>query len=316
MAEFNPVLVKELRGRMRGARAFVLLTIYLMILGGVSLLFYAAIADISSGALDSGRTIGKGLFLLISAVALIEVCFISPTLTSGSIAGEKERQSYDLLVASLLSPWQIIWGKLAAALSFALLLIISIVPMMSLAFLFGGVSLTEVVIALIGLVTTAMFYATIGLFWSTVLRTTLGANSMSVGTIIMMLLGIPFLALIFSLIFGRDLSPEWLNSIIFKLIAGAFLYSHPFIALQVTEAQIEGGESAFYSRVSIGTDLASRGQLLVPSPWIIYLLLALLFSFILLLISVRMLRPLQDGPGGDRAGRGQSTSGENRRAEE
>jgi len=305
MPDMNPVLIKELRGRMRGARAFVLLTIYLIILGGVSLLFYAAIADVSSGALDSGRTIGKGLFLLISAVALIEVCFISPTLTSGSIAGEKERQSYDLLVASLLSPWQIIWGKLAAALSFALLLIISIVPMMSLAFLFGGVSLTEVVIALIGLVTTAMFYSTIGLFWSTVLRTTLGANSMSVGTIIMMLLGIPFLALIFSLIFGRDLSPEWLNSIIFKIIAGVFLYSHPFIALQVTEAQIAGGESAFYSRIPIGTDLASRSQLLVPSPWIIYLLLALLFSFILLLISVRMLRPLQQAPGGGRAGRGQ-----------
>jgi ABC-2 type transport system permease protein len=316
MAEFNPVLVKELRSRMRGARAFVLLTLYLVILGGVTLLFYAAIADISSGALDSGRTIGKGLFLLISAVALIEVCFISPTLTSGSIAGEKERQSYDLLIASLLSPWQIIWGKLAAALSFALLLIISIVPMMSLAFLFGGVSLTEVVIALIGLVTTAVFYSTIGVFWSTALRTTLGANSMSVGTIIMMLLGIPFLALIFSLIFGRDLSPEWLNSIIFKVIAGVFLYSHPFIALQVTEAQIAGGESAFYSRISIGTDLVSRGQLLVPSPWIIYLLLALLFSFILLLLSVRMLRPVQDAPTNTREGRSQSTSGDERKAEE
>jgi len=306
----SAIIVKELRGRMRGARAFVLLTIYLIILGGVSLLFYAAIADVSSGALDSGRTIGKGLFLLISAVALIEVCFISPTLTSGSIAGEKERQSYDLLIASLLSPWQIVWGKLAAALSFALLLIISIVPMMSLAFLFGGVSLTEVVIALIGLVTTAMFYATIGLFWSTVLRTTLGANSMSVGTIIMMLLGIPFLALIFSLIFGRDLSPEWLNSIIFKIIAGIFLYSHPFIALQVTEAQIAGGESAFYSRIPIGSDLASRGQLLVPSPWIIYLLLALLLSFIMLLMSVRMLRPMQDAPGSARARRDQESQQE------
>jgi ABC-type transport system involved in multi-copper enzyme maturation permease subunit len=315
MAEFNPVLVKELRSRMRGARAFVLLTIYLVILGGVTLLFYAAIADVSSGTLDSGRTIGKGLFLLISAVSLIEVCFISPTLTSGSIAGEKERQSFDLLIASLLSPWQIIWGKLAAALSFALLLIISIVPMMSLAFLFGGVSLTEVVIALIGLVTTAMFYSTIGIFWSTALRTTLGANSMSVGTIIMMLLGIPFLALIFSLIFGRDLSPEWLNSIIFKVIAGVFLYSHPFIALQVTEAQIAGGESAFYSRISIGTDLVSRGQLLVPSPWIIYLLLALLFSFILLLLSVRMLRPVQEAPTGTRVGRRQSMPGEDRQAE-
>jgi ABC-type transport system involved in multi-copper enzyme maturation permease subunit len=296
MAEFNPVLVKELRGRMRGARAFVLLSIYLVILSGVTLLFYAAIADVSSGSLDSGRTIGKGLFLLISAVALIEVCFITPTLTSGSIAGEKERQSYDLLVASLLSPWQIIWGKLAAALSFALLLILAIVPMMSLAFLFGGVTLAEVLIALAGLVATAVFYSTIGVFWSTALRTTLGANSMSIGTIIMMLLGIPFLALIFGLIFGRDLSPEWLNSLAFKALAGAFLYSHPFIALQATESQITGGESAFFTRVPIGSDLASRGQLLVPSPWIIYLLLALFFSFILLMLSVRMLRPMSDSP--------------------
>ena len=292
MAEFNPVLVKELRGRMRGARAFVLLSIYLLILSGVTLLFYAAIADISSSDLNSGRTVGKGLFLLISAVALIEVCIITPTLTSGSIAGEKERQSYDLLIASLLSPWQIIWGKLAAALSFALLLILAVVPMMSLAFLFGGVSLTEVLIALIGLVTTAVFYATIGVFWSAALRTTLGANSMSVGTIIMMLLGIPFLGLIFSLIFGRDLSPEWLNSIGFQLLASAFLYSHPFIALQATESQISDGQSAFYSRLSAGT---SANQVLMPSPWIIYLLLALFFSAILVLLSVRMLRPIQNG---------------------
>ena len=303
----SPVLVKELRGRMRGARAFVLLSVYLVILSGVTLLFYAAIADVSSGSLDSGRTIGKGLFLLISAVALIEVCFITPTLTSGSIAGEKERQSYDLLVASLLSPWQIVWGKLAASLSFALLLILALVPMMSLAFLFGGVSLTEVIIALIGLVTTAIFYSTIGVFWSAALRTTLGANSMSIGTIIMMLLGIPFLALIFGLIFGRDLSPEWLNSLVFKLLAGIFLYSHPFIALQQTEAQITSGENPFYTYISIGTDAAARGQLPVPSPWIVYLLLALIFSAILLLLTVRMLRPGQDTLAGRGSKRGKAS---------
>jgi hypothetical protein len=31
--------------------------------------------------------------------------------------------------------------------------------------------------------------------------------------------------------------------------------------------------------------------MLVPSPWIVYLLLALLFSTILMLLTVRMLRP-------------------------
>jgi ABC-type transport system involved in multi-copper enzyme maturation permease subunit len=293
MPELNPVLIKELRGRMRGARAFVLLTIYLLILSAVALLFYAAIADASASDLNSGRTIGKGLFLLIAGVALIEVCLITPALTAGSIAGEKERQTYDLLVASLLSPWQIVWGKLASALSFALLLILSIVPMMSLAFLFGGVSLTEVVIALIGLITTAMFYATIGIFWSAAVRSTLGATSLALGTIILMLLGIPFLALIFSLIFGRELSPSWLNSALFAYASGAFLYSHPFIALQAAETQIASGGSPFFTRISLDGDFG-RTSLLAPSPWISYLLLALFFSLILILLTVRMLRPDQD----------------------
>jgi ABC-type transport system involved in multi-copper enzyme maturation permease subunit len=298
MPELNPVLIKELRSRMRGARAFVLLTIDLLILGAVTLLFYAAVADASTSGLDSGRTIGKVLFLLVAGVALIEVCLITPALTAGSIAGEKERQTYDLLVASLLSPWQIVWGKLSAALSFALLLILSIVPLKSLAFLFGGVSLTEVVIALVGLVATAVFYATIGIFWSAALRSTLGATSLALGSIIMMLLGIPFLVLIFGLIFGRELSPDWLNSAVFAYLAGAFLYSHPFIALQRAETEITSGANPFYSRITIGSDLATRSNLLVPSPWIAYLLLSLLFSLILLLLTVRMLQPEGEAAGG------------------
>ena len=169
MREFNPVLVKELRSRMRGPRAFVLLTIYLSILSIAALLLYAGFGASSGGDLNAGRRVGKALFRLIASVALIEVCIITPALTSGGIAGEKERETYDLLVASLLSPWQIIWGKLGAALAFALLLILAVVPVMSLAFLFGGVTPTEVLIALVGLVTTAVAYATIGLFWSAIL---------------------------------------------------------------------------------------------------------------------------------------------------
>ena len=35
------IMVKELRGRFRGRRAFVVLTIYLLVVGGVALLFYS-----------------------------------------------------------------------------------------------------------------------------------------------------------------------------------------------------------------------------------------------------------------------------------
>ena len=149
MRELNPVLIKELRNRMRGARAFILITIYLLVLSGITMLIYLAVASNLENDMNAGRQIGKILFLSISTVALIEVCLITPALTAGSIVGEKERQSYDLLISSLLTPGQIVRGKLGSALAFAVILIIAVLPVMSLSFLFGGVILAEVVIALI-----------------------------------------------------------------------------------------------------------------------------------------------------------------------
>lgn len=283
MAELNPVLVKELRGRMRGARAFILLTAYLGILGVVTVLLYIAVATNSGNSFDAGRQIGQALFYVIAVVALIQVCMITPALTAGSIAGEKERQTYDLLIASQLTPFQIIWGKMAAALAFALLLIVAVVPLMSLAFLFGGVSLTEVLIALLGMVVTAICYASVGLFWSTVMRSTLGANSFALGSIILGLLGIPFVALMVSIIFSGQLS-NWLRSPFFATLSMVFLSLHPFIALALTEGALREGQGTLF------VPLFNAPNQISLSPWLWYSILSLGLSAILLLLSARSLR--------------------------
>lgn len=286
MAELNPVLVKELRGRMRGPRAFVLLTIYLGILSGAMLLLYLAVAENANSDLNAGRRIGQALFYVVALVALIEVCVITPLLTAGSISGEKERETYDLLISSLLSPWQILWGKLAAALAYALLLVLSIVPLMSLAFLFGGVGLSEVLIALAGMLVTAVFYACIGVFWSATMRSTLGASSLALGSVLLMLIGIPFLWFIFSLLIGSGNNLAR-NSPALIYLGGAALFSHPFIALAFTESLLREGRGMFYTFVTTNT-----GEIAVPSPWIAYIVLALFFSLVLVLFSVRALRPM------------------------
>jgi ABC-2 type transport system permease protein len=291
MLEINPILVKELRSRMRGARAFVLLTFYLIILSGVSVLLYAAMSgSMASGDLNAGRLIGKTLFLVVAAVALVEVCLITPSLTSGSIAGERERQTYDLLIASLLSPWQIIWGKLASALAFAFLLILAVVPVMSLAFLFGGVSLAEVLIALIGLATTAVTYATIGLFWSAVMRGSLGATSFSIGSVVLILLGIPFIVVIVLVIFSTGGSDMFESPLIIYL-SRILLASHPFIALGMTENLLSTGSSPFIEEVVVSP--STGGTIPVPSPWILYVAISAIFSAILLFFAVRAIQPMQ-----------------------
>lgn len=282
----NPVLIRELRGRIRGNRALLILVIYLSIIATVTLLVYAAAASsFSSGIGDpeAGREIGKAIFITVMTVSLIQVCVITPSLTAGSIAGERERQTYDLLMTTLLSPLQIVLGKLSSALAFALLLIFSSLPIAGISLLFGGVSAAELVIGIVGLVITAVCYAAVGLFWSAAMRTTLAATVMAQGSIILLLLSIPFLFVISSLLVGA-----WsdMSSALYILAMGLLLSMHPFTALGISAAIIANGEDALM--VSIPS---LQGDLLLPSPWLVYLIISLLLTILMLLLTVRMVRP-------------------------
>lgn len=288
----NPVLASELRGRIRGARAMIILTIYLTLTGVVTLLVYLAFASsmsFSQSDFEAGRNIGKAIFLTVMTAALVQVCIITPSLTAGAISGEKERQTYDLLIVTLLSPWQIALGKLASALAFALLLIIAVLPMAGLAFLFGGVSGIELTLAVVGLAVTAVLYATVGLFWSTVMRTTLAATVMAQGTIILTLLGIPFL--FFVLVAILENSDQWRNvadSPVFLYALGAFLYTHPFIALGHTEVLLSNGENPFFFVFDPGPS-----SVLAPSPWLAYTVISFVLTLVFMLLCVQRIKPVQ-----------------------
>jgi ABC-2 type transport system permease protein len=287
--ELNPVMVKELRGRMRGPRAFIILTIYMLILSAFTLLLYAAVLSSSGNDLNAGRQIGRATFLGVSVVALLQVAVITPSLTAGSIAGEKERQTYDLLITTLLPPWKIVWGKMISAIAFSLLLIVAVLPLSSLGFVFGGVTATEWAISIVGLVVTAIFYASVGMFWSAAMRSTLGATVLAQGSIILKLLGIPFLAVMFGTIFLDGPQPEWLETYWFVYLAGAVLCLHPFIALGLTAAALGQNESPLLLTLD-----PADANIVVPSPWIGYTVLALLLSLVFLVLSIRMLRPAED----------------------
>jgi ABC-type Na+ efflux pump permease subunit len=51
----------------------------------------------------------------ICYVVLFNV-LVGPVFSAGGFTGERERQTLDLLLTTTISPWQIVWGKLVAAL--------------------------------------------------------------------------------------------------------------------------------------------------------------------------------------------------------
>ena len=198
----NPVILKELRGLMRGRRAFLLLTGYIAVLGIFIGLMYISLQAQSSFTQSDPQFrqgVGKAIFGAVVLLELLLVSFIAPALTSGAITAERERQTFDLLRTTLISARSLVFGKLGAALVYLLLLIFAALPIQSLAFLLGGVGLAELLISGLLLVVTALFFSALGLFFSSFLRRTLASTVTSYGAIVVsyIALGLAFFLVVF-----------------------------------------------------------------------------------------------------------------------
>lgn len=287
----NPVLVKELRGRMRGARAFVVLTVYLLILSCfTSLIYYAYIRTASTpGGGPEMAYLGKVIFASVVLIELFLVSFITPAFTAGAICGERERKTYEVLRTTLLPARRLVLGKLVSALVYMALLILAAVPLESLAFMLGGVVAEELILALIILLVTTFVFASFGLFFSSIARTTLVATVLSYGTVVLVTIGFPFLMVTVAdigldpVMYGSTLPAVWQIILVYAFFG--LLSISPITAAVLTElVLVESGSVWYYSQPIGGRSV------LIPSGWIVFTVSYLTLSLVLLWITVLRLR--------------------------
>ncbi len=290
----NPVTMKELRSRMRGRRAFVVLTVYLLAMSAFVTLIYAAYASAAGGPYGpDSREAGKAVFAGVLTVQGFMVIFVGPSFTVGAISGEKERQTYDLLRTTLLSARTLVTGKLISALSYVFLLIIASIPLQSIAFLLGGVAMVELVVSQLIMLVAAITFALWGLYCSSVMRSTQAASVATFAGALFMIAGIPILVLLFSLFSSpimAGMSVGWMGEAIL-LYLGLFLAATNLPAtLLVSEVVLleEGGLWGFQNAFTGGPTLW------FPSPWPVFLALYTLLAVLLYWLSVRRVRRIAE----------------------
>lgn len=289
----NPIALKELRGRMRGPRAFIVLTAYaaLMSLFVVILyLIYTASMAITSSA--GGGVIGKLIFGGVFATELFMVCFIAPAFTTGAISGERERRTFNLLRSTLLSARRVVFGKLISALAYIVLLLMVAIPLQSLAFLMGGITPAEVLLAVELLLVTAAGYSTLGLFLSAATRRTLSATILTYTIVLLVTVALPFVALMMmGLLMTLNVTvpsrPEVEAPLLY--LFGLLISTSPVATAIVTEVVLQQKGTAFFF-----TETISNGvNIPLVSPWIVYTILLLVMTVVLLLWTVRLVRRME-----------------------
>lgn len=159
----NPVLQRELVVNLRTNRAFLLLAVYQLLLAAVVLMAWPGDErlDLSTNPQSAQKLVN--LFFLGQYVI---ASLMAPSFAAGAITGEKERKTYEMLLASPLRPGAIVLGKMVASLTHLGMLILASLPIIVLCLPLGGISVYEVLAAYLGLIVSVILFGAIGVFSS------------------------------------------------------------------------------------------------------------------------------------------------------
>ncbi len=266
--------VKELRGRVRGRRAFVVLTLYLLFLGGFAWAWelvaeqrYVQTSTLQgASAAFASSLVGQEVFGALILIETLLVVFLAPAFTAGSISLEREKQTLDMLTATPISSLAIVIGKLLSALAYVFLLIAASVPLTALVFVFGGVGPDDVIRAYAVLIVSAIGLGSLGLFISAIMQRTQGATVVTFFMVIFLTLGT-----MFGVLFWNTMAGAGSNGLgpIKGRAPQALLWFNPFAAQYDVICGTSDGYGGWCSRLNTVTNGAisvggSTGSLVTP----------------------------------------------------
>ncbi len=161
-----------------------------------------------------------------TSYVLVFNMLVGPVFSAGSVTGERERQTLDLLLTTAISPWQILWGKMLSSLRISSVLTSFLVWPLLLAWLLPPWTYWSDTPTMIGylaiIVLTCLTTTTLAMFCSTIFQKT-SVAMMTSYLIVMILFAAPVAVTAFAelLLVPGDPTIEIIN---------AFTFTSPFSA--------------------------------------------------------------------------------------
>lgn len=286
----NPVLVKEFRQRWRTVKTPLIIAFYLLAVGGMSVfLMYQEIY--LQGFIEIGRS--KPLFIGLALVQMALIAFVTPGLSAGTVSGERERQTLNLLLTTHLSPASIVIGKLLASVSFILLLIVATLPIYALVLLYGGISPLQLLEVFGLFILTVLFCASFGILCSVWFKRTSVSTVVAYGFLFVFLAGSLFLSVeLEQLLWNGNRYPNhpflqnnlFLNSlpVIFQSLNPAMMLVELFEPRRIPNVPRYPGSPVL--------------DMWVTDPWPIFLSVFPLLILLFLALGVYLLHPVRPKP--------------------
>lgn len=191
----NPIVKKDVKVQSRSMKICWGVFAYEIIL---ALTFFFAMILIRQQNLNSTDNIYSvmvWLYPVLAITQLVVLGMVVPVRTAASISGEKERQTFDIMMTTSMTPFSIVWGKVMTAVVQSMLFVVASMPIMALPFIIGGMSWSYLFWFLAIAFLVSFFAASIGILCSSICKKSVGAVVMSYAIYLVFFIGtgIPYL---------------------------------------------------------------------------------------------------------------------------
>ena len=289
---WNPIVKKDLQVTARSMRISWGLFAYEAVLTMIFLLALSIIRQESSSFYSSGNIYGY-LIYLFPVLSITQVCIvvlILPVMTASSISGEKERQTFDIMLTTCMSPFSIVLGKVMSAVLQILFFVAAGMPIMALAFVAGGLSWSYLFYFVLTIILLSLLSGSVGILCSALCRRSITAVILSYA-FYFVIYGLTFLPMLLKLFMTRaDNAGESMLLLLFNPI---IFYEEFFMHLMTGESIFSEASSLSRNNVGFLTYHIAQGK-----TWM-FLSAACIFllSVLLLLAAAWKVNPMHSSPG-------------------
>ncbi len=287
----NPIVKKDLHVTVRSMRLSWSLFAYEAALTVTFLLALLVIQQANS-YMGQGN-IYASLIYLFPTVAVAQVCIVAlyvPIITASSISGEKERQTFDIMMTTCMSPFSIVFGKVCSAVLRILFFVAASTPIMALSFVVGGLSWINLFYYLLAVILFSVFAGSIGIFASAFCRKSVAAVLLSF-VLYFVIFGLSFVPVFLRLLFGSGNGGE---SMLILLGNPAVFFEEFFMQIMTGESLFgRSGGSFDADDVGLITYILARGKLWMFASAACILLMAFLF----MALAAWKVNPMHSGGG-------------------
>lgn len=284
----NPIIKKDFQVAARSMRISWGLFAYEAVLALTYMLAMSVIRELNDNIYGDGN-IYKSLIYLFPVLAvaqLIIVALIVPIMTSSSISGEKERQTFDIMMTTCMSPFSIVLGKVFSAVLRILFYVAAGMPIMALPFVVGGLSWSSLFYFLLVVILISVLSGSIGIFCSSFCRRSITSVVMSfiIYFVIYFMTFVPALTGVVWSVSVNAAGAETRTESLLLLLFNPFVFFEEFFANIMAGTSIFGtadwSTSVFESdEVGILTFALARGKLWMYASAACIILMSVLFMF-------------------------------------